>query len=190
MCLGPAQAILARGLQWNVGFLTDIVQGSNWVSDAYKIPHISEIRGLALTCHVSFVFLSVKSVNDGTCACASPSCTYARGFDLDSEAWAADPGWRSASFFLNCYPINILSKSPLLKYSIFQIFSAFSQKRALAFHFRRWSENKQFLGPLNQEVHRIYLLTDSIFWSDLSWNSPIVCEFRRLQPFYNISAAV
>lgn len=135
------------------------------------------------------VFISVKSVNDGACACASPSCTYARGFDLDSEAWAADPDWRSVSFFPHCYPINILSKSPLLKYSILQFFSAFSQKCALAFHFRRWSENKQFLGLLNQEVHRIYLFTDSIFWSDLSWNS-ISCEFRSLQPFYNISAAV
>lgn len=38
-------------------------------------------------------------------------------------------------------PINILSKNPLLKYSIFQISAAFSQKCELAFHFKRWSEN-------------------------------------------------
>lgn len=53
------------------------------------------------------------------------------------------------SFFPHRYPINILSKSCLLNYSIFQIFAAFSQKCALAFHFRGWLENKRnFLLPL------------------------------------------
>lgn len=69
------------------------------------------------------------------------------------------------SFFPHCYPINILTKRPHLKYSVFQIFAVFSQKCALAFHFKRWSENKRLLGPLHREVHSIYLFTQFCGWT-------------------------
>lgn len=69
------------------------------------------------------------------------------------------------SFFPHCYSINILSKSPHLKYSIFQTSAVFSQKCAFGLHYKRWSEHKQLLGPPYQEVHSIYLFTQFCVWT-------------------------
>lgn len=142
--LGPSTGYFGQRAAWKVGFSPQIwcrFQLREWcLQDSSQLSNTW--TGINLSCFICVSFN--ETCNDGACACASPSCSYARSFDLDREVWAAEPGWKSVSFLPHCCPTDILSKSPLLKWSTFQIFAVFSQKCALAVHFKRWSEINYF----------------------------------------------
>lgn len=161
MFSGPAQAILARGLQSKVGFSPQIWCRFQLSSNSWCLQDSSQLSntwpGINLSCFICVSFSEICKWWS-LCMC-QPQLLLCQRF------WSGQWGLGSRARLKVCVlppsllPHWHLEQKPLLEIVHVSNSCHFLTKMCTSFSLLNVIWNKLLLGPLNQEVHSIYLFT-------------------------------